>query len=471
VKQFSLLVLWAFIAEGATPAGLSGPEKTAISHISANSLRAKVSFLAAESLGGRATPSRGLDVAADFISAQFRLAGLQPASPDGSYFQLANMTRITPDLQGFRITFSYAGQVLEPDLSEVRVRAPQAVDLHESPVTRLPDHGELPPVEGLVVAGSARRFGTDMELRNLKALKPAVIILVGRPGAGESGAVWLADRGEQNIPLLHVTNAALEEALSEGSKEGSKDDSELKISLHVAEPGREDFTARNVAGLLQGSDPVLRNEYVLLTAHYDHLGAMPGANDNASGTASVIELAAALVRLSPHPKRSILFLALYGEEEGLLGAYFYTRHPLVPLRATVANINLEQLGRTDDQDGRQTGSFAFTGPGYSNLPAVLSDGARMEGVRTYAKRNAGAYFDRSDNYAFALAGVVAHTIVVAFEYPDYHAAGDEWQKLDYDNMAKVDKGIAAGLLQVANADKRPRWSESVEAAPFREALR
>ena len=457
MKPFSLLVLWALIASG-EPAGLSAREKAAISRISADSLRKNVAFLASPSLGGRATPSRGLDIAADFIATQFRHAGLSPASPDQAFFQLANMTRVTPDMQGAQILFTHAGQILEPDPEDVRIRSLQAVDLQKAPETRLPDPGELPQIAGLVVAGTVRRYGSESALANLKSRRPALIILVGRSAAGKSRPEWLTERGEPNIPVLLVANEALDEALA--------DDTDLNVSLHFAEPKQEGFTARNVVALLPGSDPLLRNEYILLTAHYDHLGALPGANDNASGTASVIELATALARLSPRPKRSILFIALYGEEDGLLGAYFYTRHPLVPLINTVANINLEQLGRTDDQDGPQKSAFAFTGPEYSDLPAIISDGAGKEGVRTYVKRNAGSYFDRSDNYAFALAGVVAHTIVVAFDYPDYHAAGDEWQKLDYANMAKVDKGIAAGLLKLANTATRPRWSKAHQTSPF-----
>ena len=132
----------------------------------------------------------------------------------------------------------------------------------------------------------------------------------------------------------------------------------MTVTLHLAKPVLKGAVLRNVAGILKGSDPALRNQYVLLTAHYDHLGKSNegiyyGANDNASGTVSVIEIARALAVLHPHPKRSILFMALFGEEEGLLGSYYFTHHPLVPLRNTVANVNLEQMGRTDERTGRE----------------------------------------------------------------------------------------------------------------------
>jgi hypothetical protein len=114
------------------------------------------------------------------------------------------------------------------------------------------------------------------------------------------------------------------------------------------------------------------------------------------------------------------------------------------------------MGRTDEQDGPEVGAFAFTGPSYSDLPATMTAAARAQGVKVYVKRGADEFYDRSDNYAFAEAGVVAHTLVVAFEYPDYHAPGDKWEKIDYANMARVDRGIAAGILQIADAAAPPK---------------
>ncbi len=152
----------------------------------------------------------------------------------------------------------------------------------------------------------------------------------------------------------------------------SRNQPDVTASLHVT--GSKQALLRNVAGILPGSDPALRDQYVLLTAHYDHLGhtfagIFHGANDNASGTVSVIEIARELGALPTHPKRSILFIAFFGEEEGFLGSNYYTHHPLVPLKNTVANINLEQVGRTDDTTGQKVAEFAFTGPSYTNRSA------------------------------------------------------------------------------------------------------
>jgi hypothetical protein len=150
----------------------------------------------------------------------------------------------------------------------------------------------------------------------------------------------------------------------------------------------------------------------------------------------------------------------------LLGAYYYSHHPLVPIRETIADINLEQMGRTDDTAGQRIAEFAFTGPSYSNLPAIMADAAKSAGVNVYTRKDADDYFDRSDNYAFAQFGIVSHTIAVAFEYPDYHAPGDTPDKIDYQNLAKVDRGVAEGVLAVANSARPPRWSASPRAKVY-----
>ena len=218
----------------------------------------------------------------------------------------------------------------------------------------------------------------------------------------------------------------------------------LALSLHAAAPIREEFPLRNVAAILRGSDPVLQDQYVVLTralrshrAEFHRHFSRRERQRQRHGIGNRDRKA--LAALNPHPKRSILFMTFFGEEKGLLGSYYYTHHPLVPLKNTVANVNLEQMGRTDDLTGRKVGTFVFTGPSYSDLPAIISRVAKLEGVSTEKRPDLDDYFDRSDNYAFAKEGVVAHTIAVAVEFPGYHGLGDTLDKIDYDNMAKVDE--------------------------------
>ncbi len=223
--------------------------------------------------------------------------------------------------------------------------------------------------------------------------------------------------------------------------------------------------------MLRGADPALRDTYVLLTAHYDHIGVMPnctegdcifnGANDDGSGTASVIEIAAALARLQPRPKRTIVFMTVFGEEEGSYGARWYTRHPVFPLAKTIADVNLEQVGRTDAPEGPQINTATFTGFDYSNLPRTFVKAGELTGVKIHNSSDTNEYFNRSDNIVFARAGIPAHTLCVAYVYPDYHGVGDSWEKIDYPNMARVDRMIALGLVMLAENPVPPRYCVTI----------
>ena len=232
-------------------------------------------------------------------------------------------------------------------------------------------------------------------------------------------------------------------------------------------------TAKNVAGLLRGSDPQLKDSYIILSAHYDHLGMRPagedriynGANDDGSGTVSVIEVASALAEMPVHPKRSILFLAFYGEERGFLGSRYYAAHPLVPLEKTIADINLEQVGRTDTSNGPCVGVGFFTGFQYSDLGEILGQAAEGTGFRIAAGPSTREnLFDRSDNFPLAQAGIPDGTLYVAADFPDYHRVTDEWQKIDYENMAKLDRALALGVLRLASEADPPKWNATTPAA-------
>lgn len=319
-RAFIGLVAAALVA---ADAGLSPAERSAIHSITADALRGHVSFLASDLLEGRATPSRGLDIAAEYLASQFRRAGVAPAGVEG-YFQSG------------------------------RVRLPK-----------------------------------------------------GRE-------VW----------------------------------------------------GRNVAAVIRGADPALRETYVIVSAHYDHIGMLEqgegdrifnGANDNASGAAGVLEIAAALQRLEPKPRRSILFLLFFGEELGLAGSRYYIAHPLVPLRSTVLNLNLEQLGRTEENGKSLKGKVRLTGQDASNLRWTVERAARLNGMQYDPTPNGDRYFRFSDNLPFAEKGIPAHTFLVAFQYPDYHETTDHWDRLDYENMAAVVRTAATTVLLVAGNSKAPRW--------------
>lgn len=323
---------------------LSAPMQVTVDRISADSMRGHLSFLASDLLEGRATPSRGLDLAAEYIAAQFRVIGLEPAVND-SYFQTADWN------------------VLKRDLP--------------------------------------RRPGTPAPAADAEPQPPVIV--------------------------------------------------------------------RNVIGVLRGSDPVLRDSYILVTAHYDHIGMKPnaegdkifnGANDDASGTVSVIELAKVFAQMKERPKRSIVFMTFFGEERGLVGSRYYGKNPVFPIEKTIAGINIEQVGRTDDSEGSQVASVAVTGFDFSDVGAIIKQAGDKTGIKVWKHaKNSDDYFGRSDNQAIADQGVPAHTISVAYAFPDYHGLGDEANKIDYDNMAKVNRAVAVAIEQIANSKDAPKWDE------------
>ena len=269
--------------------------------------------------------------------------------------------------------------------------------------------------------------------------------------------------GPPNATVYEPKLAALFDTLPVGPTQAT-------ASIHYAAPTRRAVRLRNVAGLLRGSDPALKETCVMVTAHYDHLGIrgpegtdriFNGANDDGSGTVSVVEIASALASLKERPGRSLLFVTFFGEEKGLLGSRYYGRNPIFPVDKTVADVNLEQVGRTDDKEGARVGAAAMTGFGYSDVSKVFEASGEAEGIKVVKHpRNSDLFFGRSDNQALADLGVPAHTLCVAFDFPGYHAADDHWDKVDYANMAKVDRMVARALLTIADDPEEPKWDES-----------
>jgi Zn-dependent M28 family amino/carboxypeptidase len=245
-----------------------------------------------------------------------------------------------------------------------------------------------------------------------------------------------------------------------------------RLSVRLAAPVETDAPQRNVIGLLEGSDPTLRTTYVLVTAHYDGQGTRPGpdrvwnsANDNGTGTVSVVELASALGALKKHPRRSIVFMAFHGEESGFVGSRFYAEHPVFPLEKTVADLNIEMVGRTDDVDGDQRRRASLTGFDYSEVGEIFRVAGVQTGITVFKHpKNSDPYFNASDNQPFAVQGVPAHTICVAFQPPDYHGPADTWQKVDVENMAATVRMIGTALLIVAESASEPRWNPGVPRA-------
>jgi hypothetical protein len=335
---------------------------------------------------------------------------------------------------------------------------------------------ELPRASGEEPTQRGAAFRSLIALTSQFAeYRPALVMLVDRrgdPGAGlgQGRLVGVPDTrppAPKTVPPWVIVHAPPVAQLFDSLKPGSTG---LTLTLSVPAPVERPVRLRNVLGLLRGSDPALKETYVLITAHYDHLAPRPvgggdriynGANDDGSGTVAVIELASALAALPERPRRSVLFMTFFGEERGLLGSRHYSRNPVFPIEQTVAHLNLEQIGRTDSSEGPQIGRASLTGFDYSDVGTTLRTAGELTGIEIYKhERNSDTYFARSDNRAFADLGVPAHTLSVAFLYPDYHSVGDHWEKIDYGNMARVTRAVGLGLLMIANEAREPRWNEA-----------
>jgi hypothetical protein len=475
---------------------LAADRLAAIDRISGDSLKGHLSFLSSDLLEGRDTPSRGLDLAAEYIAAQFRRAGLEPVGDDG-YFQTANWELSEPDISGFKFEVVSDGKTISIDPSSVLLETESALDIKAAPIYKLDLkaadidfdslQGKIVFIESQRTEGrvandpAAAQVTKNLEIFRETESPPALLITIGRP---EGLALRVNDprhrrlidpsnfRRGQPVPKqpalrrLSVTEpnlVALYQTLPVGL---SSSTATIRLNPTVKRPVK----LKNVAGLLRGSDPVLKDTCVMVTAHYDHIGVkgaegtdriFNGANDDGSGTVSVIELATSLATLKERPKRSILFVTFFGEEKGLLGSRYYGRNPIFPVDKTVADVNLEQVGRTDDSEGPQLLKASLTGFGYSGVSTAFVNAGEAEGVKVVKHpRNSDAFFGRSDNQALADLGVPAHTLCVAFMYPDYHGAADHWDKVDYANMARIDRMVARALLMLADDPEEPKWDES-----------
>lgn len=463
-----LLCAASFLLFAAEP--LSTSERALVESIHARVLQAHVSFLASDLLEGRDTPSRGLDIAAEYIASQFRRFGLQPAAAD-SYFQNAPFVKTRQPMDAFSLTLSAGGATFTADPARTSVLAEGALSLSAAAPVKLQLAGEsdpLPPqaeISGKVVVflpGELRGRALFEKRAALLKLQPAAVVAAGSTFPMRE-RLREASAGSPTPPLVLISDP-------EFARIAAQIDSASRLSLSIQAPVEEPVPLRNVAAILPGADPELSKTFLVLSAHYDHTGVNPrgegdrinnGANDDASGVATMLALAEAFSQAPERPRRSLLFIAYFGEEKGLYGSRYYAAHPLVPLARTVANLNFEHMGRTDDNEGPRSGKITATGFDYTTLGATLTEAAQSTGMQTWKhERYSDSFFGNSDNQSLADKGVPAITVAVAWIFPDYHRPGDHWDKLDYPNMEKAVRTAALAAARLANHAQPPRWIES-----------
>jgi Zn-dependent M28 family amino/carboxypeptidase len=237
---------------------------------------------------------------------------------------------------------------------------------------------------------------------------------------------------------------------------------DLTVALYYDD---EEVTAPNVVGVLEGSDATLRDEYVVVSAHMDHVGVGPpnesgdtiynGADDNASGTSAVVEIAEAMASLSTPPRRSMMFLLVSGEEKGLWGSEYFAADPPVPVRSMVADLNMDMVGRN------WTDTIVAIGKEHSDLGRTLEEvnAAHPELGMTAIDDlwPEQSFYTRSDHYNFARQGV---PILFFFNgvHDDYHGPDDEADRIDAEKASRVARLVFYLGLELANRPERPEWN-------------
>jgi hypothetical protein len=222
-------------------------------------------------------------------------------------------------------------------------------------------------------------------------------------------------------------------------------------------------TAPNVIGILRGEDPAMQREYVLVSAHMDGLGVgqsidgdsiYNGADDNASGTAAILEVAEALADLDTRPRRSVAFLAVSGEERGLLGSAWFVENPPIPLERIVANLNIDMIGRNWED------TISVIGKPYSTLGGLVdSVAAAHPELRLAAVGDqwpSEGFFFRSDHFNFARKGIPSIFLFNGV-HEDYHRPSDEVGKIKFEKSARIARLVFELTLALANSEEAPRW--------------
>jgi hypothetical protein len=463
--KFLLLALLTAVAVAQAPSFTDS--------ITAASLRGTVSFLASDALQGRDTPSPGLEVAATYIASEFRADGLESETgPD--YSQYADFVEISGSLETVQFSISGAGEPARSiPSSRIAVDSVERAHLvNETVLKWAPGMKIEGPLKGKVLM--LRSPSDPATIGRLEISRPDAIVQLSRytvtPGWRQG--LLLPGATQSDVPVITIPAGDVE-SIFDRLPTG---DTGARVSLNIGAPSVKPIRVRNVIGLLRGSDPVLRDQIILVSAHYDHLGAgdsgiYSGANDNASGVAAVLSLASAFSRETPRPRRTLVFLAFFGEEKGLLGSTWFAKHPPVPLTRIVADINFEQLGDTGSDGDVPAAALGVTGYALSDLPQLVAPALASAGVPLKDTRDNLSYFARSDNFPLAQAGIPSHTFVAAYEYPDYHRISDKWQKLNYENMARITRALAVAIESLGDSPVIPHWIESGKTKGYLDAWR
>ena len=511
MKKLILTLIFPGLLTAACAQQSASPVKYA-KIISPELAKQHLSILASDAFEGRETGMPGADKAAHYIADEFKSLGLQPIV-NGSYFfdvpLVQNTTKIT--LSASSQDFGYG-----TDVYDYRPAATGTINASEVLFVGYGTDAEIGGIgltgkvllwidedkqkEGIKANTSARPSTVRTNiLKSLIAKNPALILGINPEIAGllkRSGSRFIRPRltvksDSKTVAqpgILFITSAAADAILKPSSKlsdtliniaarsnaTAQTLKADLKLTVQVDTTA---VKAVDVLGYLPGSDPKLRDEVLVISAHYDHLGVLPestkgdrvynGADDDGSGTTGILEIARAFSKAKTDghgPRRSILFLGNVGEEEGLLGSEYYTDHPVIPLANTITDLNIDMIGRV--------GSDYIGKPDSANYVYVIGSSMLSSGLHkvndnannTYTKLDLDYKYDdpndpnrfyyRSDHYNFAKHGI---PIIFYFNgvHADYHGLGDEVSKINFPLLAKRAQLVFYTAWDLVNADQRP----------------
>jgi len=526
----------------------------ALEAITPDGLLANIKVLASDEFEGRAPGTKGEELSIKYITDQFKQIGLKPGNPDGTYTQevplagiksesrmsfavsdktidlkypddfIASSARLQPEIKINNSEIVFVGYgVVAPeygwdDYKNVDVRGKTVLMLIGDPP--IPDPKDPSKLDGKMFKGKAMtyygRWVYKYEIAAQKGAAAAVIVHETGPAGYPYSVVrtsWAKENYEIDSPNKNAdavearswitldTAKKLLTACSQDfdalkksaiTKEFRPVVLNAKANIDIKQQLRS-FKSHNVIAKLEGSDPKLRDEYVIYTAHWDHLGRRPelqgdqifnGAIDNASGVASLIQLATGFTKLNPPPKRSVLFMATTAEEAGLLGAKYYALHPLYPLENTLADINIDTInpwGKTRDIEDLSNNN--------SLLDDLLAAAAKRNGreMKPNSQPEKGGFY-RADHFEFSKRGVPSLYTGGGKDFTGKPADFGQQKKDDYTahHYHQVSDEVDpnwdlsgavqdAQLLfevgyQIANGDKFPEWKPESEFKARRDAM-
>ena len=424
-------------------------------------VRADEEFLASDALQGRGSATRDEQIAAEFVASQFGSFGLKPAAPGNSFIEKVEL--IAPKLDGKAEIASGDTTLHEGADFYLLTSSGENADGKLQKIAA-GDIGKTQIAPGSVVLVTGEPAAGLQAIRRLRGF--AFMVLQDSPAMKQAFQEMLG--GKTRVPMRvkdvesagpgRIGNAAVISADAYAKLSQLADGTPVSLAVHPA-PAAPVYTY-NAIGMIEGSDPSAGA--ILLSAHLDHLGVRPaanggdsiynGADDDAAGTTAVIELARTLGS-GPRPKRTVYFVCFGSEETGGLGADYFRNHPPAPLDQIVANIEFEMIGAQDPKMPK--GFVLLTGWERSNLGATLKEHGAKIGPDPYPEQH---FFERSDNYALALKGVVAHTAAGWGTPPYYHRPDDDLSHLDIDFMTEVIQSFIAPIRWLANSDFKPQWS-------------